>query len=54
MCVSIAAIDENGRLFTWGSTSHDRLMHHLPKQRQVPVPVDATLALVSPESSRAR
>ena len=32
---SSAAIDDQGRLFTWGSTAHHRLMHVLPLQKQV-------------------
>jgi alpha-tubulin suppressor-like RCC1 family protein len=34
---SSAAIDTLGRLFTWGSTQHHRLMHQLPLQPLVPV-----------------
>jgi alpha-tubulin suppressor-like RCC1 family protein len=34
---SSAAIDTQGRLFTWGSTQHHRLMHQLPLQPLVPV-----------------
>lgn len=51
---SSAAIDNNGRLFTWGSTCYDRLMHELPPQAFVPVALDPALTLVSPQSSRAR
>jgi alpha-tubulin suppressor-like RCC1 family protein len=33
---SSAAIDSRGRLFTWGSTAHHRLMHPLPLEKEPP------------------
>ena len=33
---SSAAVDRQGRLFTWGSTASHRLMHRLPLQKQAP------------------
>ncbi|KAJ1442220.1 hypothetical protein B484DRAFT_390269, partial [Ochromonadaceae sp. CCMP2298] len=37
---SSASIDSKGRLFTWGSTAHDRLMHPLPMQARQYTPAE--------------
>lgn len=40
---SSAAVDRQGRLFTWGSTASHRLMHRLPLQKQLP-PADKAIS----------